>query len=662
MITSRNTGVERTSTLEGQKVAMSIDLSAEAVASMMRSMIDLYNDQELACIREYATNADDAHIMAGNTAPIEVTLPGPLSPFYVVRDYGIGLSVDDIFEVYSKYGASTKRDSNDVQGMLGYGCKAALSYTPQFTVTSVKDGVRAQIAVSREGDGGGSMQVVDTSATDEGNGTTITIPVRRDNGFEDKARLFFSFWPEGSVLINGKAPERVEGLPVGDNMTVIQAPENRYGHRNDVKSYVVMGKVAYPAEFPGLDIAYGYGLVAWVGMGDVNFTPSREGLMEQDPTTIDTLRRVVDEFSEEAPLAIQRAIDKATSAPQALKIMVEYQAMLPNTQGQTFAYGKHVLPSVFNCASERVSVQQAGRHSHTLSSCSTMHHLAAREWPVTLWIEGHDGVKFTPSHKRKLNKYVEDNGLAYKLYNMTPGRVPAAVRPFITKDAIVQWSDIKAIKLPQVATSGASYGPVKSISGSYGMWVGSGDAYSEERLASDIDTSKPIFHMNGNRHETRMFAGCLLAVHPGATFVHMPQNRVSKFERDFPKSKGAASAVQAAWKAWKAKLTTDVIMAMAMEDAGVKDAFAKLDILSVNDPDVKRSIRVAKIDLTRTMKERRMFQYIVGRHDLAVPSFTNPLAKYPLVNGHLARAASDKDMLNHFYIYVNAAHAVTKGV
>ena len=77
-------------------------------------MIDLYSDPELAVIREYSTNAFDAHIEAGVTRPIEITTPTHLCPFFKVRDYGFGLDVEDIREIYSQYGASTKRESDDV--------------------------------------------------------------------------------------------------------------------------------------------------------------------------------------------------------------------------------------------------------------------------------------------------------------------------------------------------------------------------------------------------------------------------------------------------------------------------------------------------------------------------------------------------------------------
>jgi hypothetical protein len=665
MIADRNTGVERTSTLQGQKIAMGLDMSPEALAFMMRSWTDLYTDQELACIREYSTNASDAHVMAGVTRPIEVELPGPLSPFLTIRDFGIGLTVDDIVEVYSKYGASTKRDSNEVQGMLGFGCKAALSYTPQFTVTSVKDGVRVQMAVSREADGTGSMQIVDTSTTDAGNGTTIQIPVRRENEMEAKARLFFSFWESGSVLVNGKAPERVEGLPVGDSMVVFEGPKDNYGYRSEAKSYVVMGKVAYPvARFPGVDLTRGYGLVAFVPIGAVNFVPSREGLMESDPTTQTTLNDIGGQFNALAPGAIQDQIDKETEPAKALATMVSFQALLPGARRGQYTFKGQSLPTTYRFSSTE-QAQIATRHSHALSTCSALWEVAAPQWGTTLWFEGHDGTKFTPTHKKKILQWCDENGHSKMMsFVMLAGKLPADIRRYVAKDTIVAWQDVKAVKLPVVQSNAALYGisyRVKNISGSYGMWVDG--EYHDEKLASEIDGKNPVFFCRGSRHEIESWQSVLTHFNPKCTVVHMGENRLAKFQRDFPKAQNVNAAVHLLFEKWIKTVSADPerMMSLAMADAGRAAFFAKLDILQVNDPAIKTAIRIAKMDLTRTVVERKLFGYVIGRHHQRMPinqSFKDPMARYPLAA--CARLHEQKT-IDHLYIYVNAAYAARKG-
>src|SRR6476469_3924392 len=140
-----------TSTLQGVKISMKIN--EDALTHIMSFLTDLYSDPEMAVIREYSTNAYDAHVEGFVDRPIEVTLPTNLSPFFRVRDYGAGLDEDDIREIYSQYGASTKRESNDVNGMLGLGCKSALTYTDQFTLTGIKNGICTEVAISRDENG-----------------------------------------------------------------------------------------------------------------------------------------------------------------------------------------------------------------------------------------------------------------------------------------------------------------------------------------------------------------------------------------------------------------------------------------------------------------------------------------------------------------------------
>ena len=101
----------------------------------------LYKEKILAIVRELSCNAYDAHVDAGKAdLPFDVHLPNALEPFYLIRDYGKGLSQEAMETVYTTYFESTKTESNEVIGGLGLGCKSPLSYVDQFTVTSFQGG------------------------------------------------------------------------------------------------------------------------------------------------------------------------------------------------------------------------------------------------------------------------------------------------------------------------------------------------------------------------------------------------------------------------------------------------------------------------------------------------------------------------------------------
>src|SRR5664279_1326601 len=99
-------------------VAMSID--PQGMAHIMGVLTNLYSDAPLAVLREYSTNARDAHQAAGVDRPIEVSLPTALDPTLRVRDFGVGLSEQDILGIYARYGSSTKRGSDEQVGRSGW--------------------------------------------------------------------------------------------------------------------------------------------------------------------------------------------------------------------------------------------------------------------------------------------------------------------------------------------------------------------------------------------------------------------------------------------------------------------------------------------------------------------------------------------------------------
>ena len=109
------------------------------VASLLRNN---YSNPALAVVREISANALDANSEAKASRPIEMTIPSSLNPRFIVRDFGGGLSQEDIFGLYSKYGKSTKRSSNNYIGAFGIGKFAPLSYGSSFTCVSYFSGTK----------------------------------------------------------------------------------------------------------------------------------------------------------------------------------------------------------------------------------------------------------------------------------------------------------------------------------------------------------------------------------------------------------------------------------------------------------------------------------------------------------------------------------------
>jgi HSP90 family molecular chaperone len=104
-----------------ESIGMSLDLDSAQILMQMLSK-NLYSDDIGSTIRECASNALDSHRRAGVHMPIIVSLTvNPTSATYEfsVEDFGIGLDADDVKNIISKYGKSTKRNSATELGMMG---------------------------------------------------------------------------------------------------------------------------------------------------------------------------------------------------------------------------------------------------------------------------------------------------------------------------------------------------------------------------------------------------------------------------------------------------------------------------------------------------------------------------------------------------------------
>lgn len=98
--------------------------SAKAFSILSSS---LYQNPIRSIIRELGCNARDAHVAAKNPEPWVLSLPTALSPEFAVKDYGTGLSHEEVMQIYTTYFESTKTNSNDFVGALGLGSKSPFS-------------------------------------------------------------------------------------------------------------------------------------------------------------------------------------------------------------------------------------------------------------------------------------------------------------------------------------------------------------------------------------------------------------------------------------------------------------------------------------------------------------------------------------------------------
>ena len=235
--------------------------SISQTSKMFRILSDsLYSDKIQAVIRELSTNAYDSHIASGNKNPFKVTLPTAANPSFVVRDYGTGLSKEDMESLYTTYGASNKNHSNDFVGCLGLGSKSPFAYTKSFSASSYFNGTKYTYVASIDESGVPALNLFNISDTDEPNGLEISFAVKQNDfhEFSSKAVRIFHYFKmkpiiEGGVLNNLKDHEYSNKNIVisGDGWRVCRLSNdtNKFPnihHKIDSGIVALMGNIAYP--------------------------------------------------------------------------------------------------------------------------------------------------------------------------------------------------------------------------------------------------------------------------------------------------------------------------------------------------------------------------------------------------------------------------------
>lgn len=232
------------------------------VASLLRNN---YSNTRLAVVREITANALDANAEANASRPIEVKLPTNMNPTFAVRDFGGGLSQEDVFGLYSKYGKSTKRESNNYIGAFGIGKFAPLSYGENFTCVSYHGGVKKTYNVFVNDDDDTKIAMIgEAEPTNEPTGLSIEVAVSDSDvsEFKEIVQKFFEFFSDEEMpkFIGAEdnfvtKRERILESDNDDWFFVKENDSSKYGYRHSSnRSHVLMGRVKYPVDSDAINL------------------------------------------------------------------------------------------------------------------------------------------------------------------------------------------------------------------------------------------------------------------------------------------------------------------------------------------------------------------------------------------------------------------------
>lgn len=277
----------------------------------------LYKDKAEAVLRELSCNAVDIHCELGKGhIPFNVTLPTSIYPWFVIRDFGTGLTQEQVDEIFTVYFASTKDGSDDSIGGFGLGCKSPFAYSESgggFTVKSYQKGMCTVYNMYMD-NGEPFATPMSTTPTTEEDGLEILVPIPEHEHARWKvlARKVYRAFDRCKPYITNMDASSIEEFPNQDSFFYT----DDFSRSGEV--YAVIGGVVYPIPQRLLesDMVFRYaGKAAYIKcpIGSVDIAPSREELSltkEGEDYIVSRLRDFSDNFAESVKKEFDGITDK----------------------------------------------------------------------------------------------------------------------------------------------------------------------------------------------------------------------------------------------------------------------------------------------------------------------------------------------------------------
>lgn len=238
---------------ESDSIKMSLDLDSAQVLMQMLSK-NLYSDSIGSTIRECASNALDSHRRLGIKKPIIVGLHlmenNNFNYEFSVEDFGTGLDADDVENIISKYGKSTKRNSDTELGMMGLGFKAPLAYSSSFYFVCRKNGVERKYMMY-EGEDTNTIDLLYEKTTEEPNGVKVIVPVK----YGDRYIFFNKIQEQLAYFEDVFFNVDVSGSKIDNSFKIYRDDNFQYSELCKTNQlHLCLDNVYYPLDFQKLGI------------------------------------------------------------------------------------------------------------------------------------------------------------------------------------------------------------------------------------------------------------------------------------------------------------------------------------------------------------------------------------------------------------------------
>lgn len=449
----------------------------------------LYSDKQTAVLRELGCNAHDAHVSIGmRDLPIEVKLPTALSPDMHIKDFGPGLSDEEIRGIYTTYFASSKQDSDDLIGGFGLGCKSPYSYTDSFTVVSAKDGVERTYTAAIDDEGLPVMALMNEkpASAEWPHGVLVgfAVPPRDFAEFERKAKEVFQ-WFAVKPNIPGITAARLTPK------FVVDTPTFSFNGRDEGSlACVIMGNVRYPLDASKLDYSgsdavdrlavslLGQGIHLRLPIGTVQVAASREQLQYDKgskPALVAALRAAAVEFSRmvnevarapapsvwEKHVACQKFVQYFTVD---MRKVVEQAILVSETDEEQAAHAKFLFATQAAALPKEAGEMHLGKHFVVMGyhENEKTHSASRKSIYGGGFFRGNDRVAYTAGYLSGFVIYVNDAKYSDKRMRelISTTRVKSSV--MVTPDAESSLDDARAYAEMLSAKMGGA--PISTVS------------------------------------------------------------------------------------------------------------------------------------------------------------------------------------------------------
>lgn len=269
---------------------------------------NLYSKPFESFIREAVSNAYDSHVEAGTDEYILLYIR-ELDKYnkhrVSIRDYGVGLSPERFYEVYTNIAGSTKRSTNDFIGGFGIGRMSCLAVADVATITSYYHNTKYVYLMYKNTDGSINIDKMSETQGNFKDGLEVSVETSlRDYDIKEAIsklimfeKLYVQYDAEDGLSKNFYVSSFINEFN-DRKFAHFKTFSICSCHTNHSVAYSI-GNVLYNGAYDLSENLHSSRIILHVPVGSVDIVPSRENLQFTE-RTMKVLNQTIKDFKKEA--------------------------------------------------------------------------------------------------------------------------------------------------------------------------------------------------------------------------------------------------------------------------------------------------------------------------------------------------------------------------